>query len=81
MFTAEFSITSLIVVLIPGTGVVFTVSTGLAHGHRASFFATLGCTPGIVPHLGGNRPWLGRRHAHKLESKSQVNAGASRPLP
>jgi threonine/homoserine/homoserine lactone efflux protein len=51
MFTAEFLITSLIVVLIPGTGVVFTVSTGLAFGRRASFFASLGCTLGIVPHL------------------------------
>ena len=51
MYTAEFLITSLIVVLIPGTGVVFTVSTGLAHGRRASFFASVGCTLGIVPHL------------------------------
>ncbi len=51
MFTAEFLITSLIVVLIPGTGVVFTVSAGLAQGKRASFFASIGCTLGIVPHL------------------------------
>lgn len=51
MLTAEFLITSLIVVLIPGTGVVFTVSTGLAFGRRASLFASLGCTLGIVPHL------------------------------
>lgn len=51
MFTPEFLITSLIVVLIPGTGVVFTVSTGLAQGRRASFFASVGCTLGIVPHL------------------------------
>jgi threonine/homoserine/homoserine lactone efflux protein len=51
MFTTEFWITSLIVVLIPGTGVVFTVSTGLAQGRRASFFASVGCTLGIVPHL------------------------------
>jgi threonine/homoserine/homoserine lactone efflux protein len=51
MFTAEFLITSLIVVLIPGTGVVFTVSTGLVHGRRASLFASVGCTLGIVPHL------------------------------
>jgi threonine/homoserine/homoserine lactone efflux protein len=51
MFTAEFLITSLIVVLIPGTGVVFTVSTGLSQGRRASFFAAIGCTLGIVPHL------------------------------
>jgi threonine/homoserine/homoserine lactone efflux protein len=51
MITVEFLITSLIVVLIPGTGVVFTVSTGLLRGRRASCFAAFGCTAGIVPHL------------------------------
>jgi threonine/homoserine/homoserine lactone efflux protein len=51
MITPEFLITSLIVVLIPGTGVVFTVSTGLIHGRKASVFAAIGCTAGIVPHL------------------------------
>ena len=51
MITVEFLVTSLIVVLIPGTGVVFTVSTGLAQGRKASAFAALGCTAGIVPHL------------------------------
>jgi threonine/homoserine/homoserine lactone efflux protein len=51
MITLNFLVTSLIVVLIPGTGVVFTVSTGLAAGKRASIFAALGCTAGIVPHL------------------------------
>lgn len=51
MITLEFLITSLIVVLIPGTGVVFTISTGLAQGRRASVYAAIGCTAGIVPHL------------------------------
>jgi len=51
MITVEFLLTSLVVVLIPGTGVVFTVSTGLLHGRRASVFAAIGCTAGIVPHL------------------------------
>ncbi len=51
MITIEFLVTSLIVVLIPGTGVVYTVSTGLTQGRRASVFAALGCTAGIVPHL------------------------------
>ena len=51
MISTEFLITSLIVVLIPGTGVVFTVSTGLLLGWRASVFASLGCTAGILPHL------------------------------
>lgn len=51
MVSAEFLLTSLIVVLIPGTGVIYTVSTGLTQGRRASVFAALGCTAGIVPHL------------------------------
>ena len=51
MITVEFLVTSLVVVLIPGTGVVFTVSTGLLRGRRASVFAAFGCTAGIVPHL------------------------------
>jgi len=51
MISLEFLITSLIVVLIPGTGVVYTVSTGLVQGRKASVYAALGCTAGIVPHL------------------------------
>lgn len=51
MFSAEFLLTSLVVVLIPGTGVIFTVSTGLMYGRRASLYASIGCTLGIVPHL------------------------------
>jgi threonine/homoserine/homoserine lactone efflux protein len=51
MISPEFLVTSIVVVLIPGTGVVFTVSTGLLHGRRASVFASLGCTAGILPHL------------------------------
>lgn len=51
MFSAEFLITSMVVVLIPGTGVIYTVSTGLFLGWRASLFAALGCTAGIIPHI------------------------------
>jgi threonine/homoserine/homoserine lactone efflux protein len=51
MITLNFLVTSLIVVLIPGTGVVYTISTGLTLGRRASIIASLGCTAGIVPHL------------------------------
>lgn len=51
MPTPEFLLTALIVVLIPGTGVLYTVSVGLLAGRRASFFAALGCTTGIVPAL------------------------------
>lgn len=51
MISIEFLVTSLIVVLIPGTGVLYTVSTGLFVGKRASIFAALGCTLGIIPAL------------------------------
>ncbi|WP_106804498.1 LysE family translocator [Pseudomonas sp. S5D5] len=51
MLSLNFLVTCLIVVLIPGTGVIFTVSTGLTAGKRASIFAALGCTAGILPHL------------------------------
>jgi len=51
MFNTEFLLTSLVVVLIPGTGVIYTVSTGLFHGWRASIMAAFGCTAGIIPHL------------------------------
>ena len=51
MLSLNFLITCLIVVLIPGTGVIFTVSTGLTAGKRASVFSALGCTAGIIPHL------------------------------
>jgi threonine/homoserine/homoserine lactone efflux protein len=51
MITIEFLLTSLVVVLVPGTGVVYTVSTGLTRGRRASIYAAIGCTAGIIPHL------------------------------
>ena len=35
MLSAEFILTSLVVVLVPGTGVIYTVSTGLFRGWRA----------------------------------------------
>ncbi len=51
MISTEFLITSLVVVLVPGTGVIYTVSTGLFVGWRGSIFAALGCTSGILPHI------------------------------
>ncbi|ADZ93078.1 LysE family translocator [Marinomonas mediterranea] len=51
MVSIEFLITSLIVVLIPGTGVVYTISVGIFRGFRTAVAASLGCTLGIVPSL------------------------------
>ena len=47
----DFLITTLIVVVSPGTGVLFTLATGLSRGSRASIVAAFGCTLGIVPHM------------------------------
>lgn len=49
--TPEFLITSLIVVLMPGTGVIYTLSSGLFGGRIASIAAAFGCTLGILPHM------------------------------
>ena len=51
MSTWTFVITSLIIILIPGTGVIYTISTGIENGKRAGALAAVGCTAGIVPHL------------------------------
>ncbi len=47
-------LTSLIVVLLPGTGVLYTLAFGLSKGWRASVFAAIGCTLGILPHMGAS---------------------------
>ena len=49
--SVEFLLTSLVVVLIPGTGVVYTVSSSIGGGSRRGLFAAFGCTLGIVPHM------------------------------
>jgi threonine/homoserine/homoserine lactone efflux protein len=49
--STEFWVTSLIVVLIPGTGVVYTVSSAISGGFRRGLFAAVGRTLGIVPHM------------------------------
>ena len=47
----DFLVTSLIVVVSPGTGVLYTLGAGLSRGSRASVVAAFGCTLGIVPHM------------------------------
>lgn len=49
--SVEFWLTTLIIVITPGTGVVYTMAAGLARGSRASVVAALGSTVGIVPHM------------------------------
>ncbi len=49
--SVEFLITSFIVIISPGTGVLYTLAAGLSRGSRASIIAAFGCTLGIVPHM------------------------------
>ena len=51
MITLQFLITAFVVVVAPGTGVIYTLALGLGQGRRAAFAAAFGCTFGIVPHL------------------------------
>ena len=52
--TPEFLVTSIVVILLPGTGVLYTLAFGLTRGWRASVLAALGCTLGILPHIGAS---------------------------
>src|ERR1700710_1438278 len=47
----SFLLTSLIVIVSPGTGVLYTLAAALSRGSRASVAAAFGCTLGIVPHI------------------------------
>jgi threonine/homoserine/homoserine lactone efflux protein len=46
-----FLVTSLVIVVTPGTGALLAISAGLSRGIRASVVTAFGCTLGIVPHL------------------------------
>jgi threonine/homoserine/homoserine lactone efflux protein len=52
--TVNYLVTSLVVILLPGTGVLYTLAFGLGRGLRASLWAALGCTLGILPHIGAS---------------------------
>ena len=49
--SVEFLLTSFIVIVSPGTDVLYTLAAGLSRGSRASVVAAFGCTIGIVPHM------------------------------
>ena len=45
----EFLLTSLIVILLPGTGVLYTIASALGGGFKNGVIAAFGCTLGILP--------------------------------
>jgi threonine/homoserine/homoserine lactone efflux protein len=51
LISLQFLLTAFVVVLAPGTGVIYTLALGLGRGRRAATWAAFGCTIGILPHL------------------------------
>lgn len=51
MISLEFLLAALLVVLMPGPGMLFTLSVTLTHGQRAGLWAGVGGTLGTLPHL------------------------------
>ena len=49
--SVEFLVTSIVIILLPGTGVLYTLATGLSRGLKSSILAAFGCTLGIIPHI------------------------------
>ncbi|MFE1168872.1 LysE family translocator [Nocardiopsis sp. NPDC058789] len=49
--TTEFLLTSLVLTLTPGPGVVFTLAASLSRGARAGVVAAVACTLGLLPHV------------------------------
>jgi threonine/homoserine/homoserine lactone efflux protein len=46
-----FLLTTLVVVVTPGTGAVYTIAAGLSRGTKAGIVAAFGCTLGVLPHM------------------------------
>lgn len=49
--TFEYILAVFVVVMVPGTGVIYSVSIGLIHKRTTMLYAALGCTLSITPHL------------------------------
>ncbi|MEL6168345.1 MAG: LysE family translocator [Pseudomonadota bacterium] len=49
--TLQFLVTAFVVVIAPGTGVLYTLAIAIGQGRKSALWAALGCTFGIVPHL------------------------------
>ncbi|NQY93094.1 MAG: LysE family translocator [Campylobacteraceae bacterium] len=51
MISLEYILAALLVILVPGTGVIYTIGVALMNGRIQVFYAALGCTFAITPHL------------------------------
>jgi threonine/homoserine/homoserine lactone efflux protein len=48
---SDFLVTSLLIIMSPGTGAIITLSAGLNQGTRGAIVAAAGCTLGVLPHM------------------------------
>ncbi len=46
-----FVLTTLVVVITPGTGAIYSIGAGLSRGAKAGLIAAFGCTLGVIPHM------------------------------
>ena len=51
MISLEYVLAALLVILVPGTGVIYTIGIALMRSRGKVFYAALGCTFAITPHL------------------------------
>lgn len=51
MLSIEFIIAAIVVALIPGSGVIYTLSIAINSNRKNMYYAVLGCTLGIIPHI------------------------------
>ena len=80
MLSLNFLVTCLIVVLIPGTGVIFTVSTGLTSGKRARRHSASVADAGTERCIHGDdlrgvcAVWLARRYISSCSDRVATGA-------
>lgn len=51
MFSTDFIIAAVVVALIPGSGVIYTLSIAINSNTKNMYYAVIACTLGIVPHI------------------------------
>jgi threonine/homoserine/homoserine lactone efflux protein len=49
--SVEFLVVSLVLAIIPGTGVIFAISCGLTHGREGAIWGAVAGAVGVIPHL------------------------------
>ena len=65
--SAEFLITSIIVILVPGSGVLYTLALGIGRGWTAGVLGAVAGTLAILPHMAASIAGLRFRRGGRRE--------------